>query len=118
SAPTIPTLGFGSSGGGDINYLLPSVVSIHKLTRCAGSLLRIPGHLRPNHFTFCACRLINRLGYVVGLRKSRSVNPAQRVPNLKPCKTDRQPHQVLRTSTSKHSHVPAWLQHPHAFFPH
>src|SRR5699024_8161235 len=88
SAPTVPPLSFGRGGGGDINYLLPSVVSIHKLARCAGSLLRIPGHLRPNHFTFRARRLVNRLGYVHGLGEAAAVDPAERVPDLKPCQAD------------------------------
>src|SRR5699024_7353779 len=62
--------------------------------------------------------LINSFSDVVRLGETTAVNPAKRVTNLKTCKTNTQPHQILRTRPSKHSHMPTGFQHSHALFPH
>src|SRR5699024_5726377 len=80
--------------------------------RCVG------GRLRGTVSSLRAYRLVDSFWNVHTFRKSRSVHPAQCVSNLKTCKANTQPHQVLRASTREHCHVPARFQHAHALFPH
>src|SRR5699024_1354667 len=114
SAPTIPTLSFGSSRSGDV----PGACIVAKRSFTIGCGRDSKVSILSHHFAFCACRLIYRFSYIVRLGKTLRIHPAQCVTNLKPCKANRQPHQVLRASTSEHSHVPARFQHSHTLFPH